>query len=77
MLFDVFEDERQELEANEEEYEDPSETDFARQGHRDVNNTDITQRKKTENRFIELPNLVPQIKGQYRLVSFEKPRLFR
>ena len=72
LLFDVFEDERHELESIEEEYEDPSDSNIARQGHRDLNNTEINQRKKTENRFIELPNLVPQIKGQYRLVSFRK-----
>ena len=72
MLFDVFEDERHELEAIEEEYEDPSDSDIARQGQREGNSTEINERKRTEKRFIELPNLVPQIKGQYRKVSFEK-----
>ena len=70
MLFDVFEDERHELESIEEEYEDQTDSSIARQGHRDLNNTEINQRKKIDNRFIELPNLAPQIKGQYRLVSF-------
>ena len=74
MLFDVFEDERHELEAIEEEYEDPSDSDIARQGHREGNSTEINERKRTEKRFIELPNLVPQIKGQYRTVSFQKLR---
>ena len=72
MLFDVFEDERHELEAIEEEYEDPSDSDIARQGHREGNGTEINERKRTEKRFIELPNLVPQIKGQYRPVSLKK-----
>ena len=72
MLFDVFEDERHELEAIEEEYEDPSDSGIARQADREGNNTEITERKRTEKRFIELPNLVPQIKGQYRPVSLKK-----
>ena len=71
MLFDVFEDERHELEAIEEEYEDPSDSD-GRQDDREGNSTEINERKKTEKRFIELPNLVPQIKGQYRPVSLRK-----
>ena len=72
MLFDVFEDERHELETIEEEYEDPSDSGIARQADREGNNTEITERKRTEKRFIELPNLVPQIKGQYRPVSLKK-----
>ena len=77
MLFDVFEDERHELEGIEEEYEDQSDYGIARQAYIEGNSTEINERKKTDSkRFVELPNLVAQIKGQYRPVSLIIHKVF-